>query len=181
MHHRPSVQPTRGHFDRFLHGVLEEAPLPAAYFDVAYSYYVVEHVTDPLAFLRRVREVLRPGGSFVFMTPNGRHWFSRLTRVLRRARVDEVALRVARGREEVEGYHYPVVHAMNDEPTLRALAARTGFASTEFAFFDHGDVLPYFPRPLRGAADALERLRSGAAGAELVCLLCRMRAAPGMA
>ncbi|WKW12474.1 class I SAM-dependent methyltransferase [Pseudogemmatithrix spongiicola] len=171
----PSVQPTHGHFDRFQHATLEGAELPEAYFDVAYAYNVVEHVTDPVAFLRRVRAVLKPGGAFVFMTPNGRHWFSRLTRALRALKVDELALRAARGRAEVESYHYPVVHRMNDVATIRDLAHGTGFAEAEFAFFDHGDVLPYFPRPLRAPYAALARLSRRVATGELVCLLGRLR------
>src|SRR4029453_16349947 len=31
---------------------------------------VIEHVADPRAFVRRIHEVLRPGGIFVLETPN---------------------------------------------------------------------------------------------------------------
>ena len=40
-------------------------PLPEDGFDAAISRYVIHHVTDPLAFLRRQVELVRPGGVVV--------------------------------------------------------------------------------------------------------------------
>ncbi|MBA4067505.1 MAG: hypothetical protein C0501_28105 [Isosphaera sp.] len=38
--------------------------------DVVLAFEVLEHITDPLRFAAKVREVLAPGGLFVFSTPN---------------------------------------------------------------------------------------------------------------
>src|SRR5205807_8533980 len=52
-------------------------------FDAIYLGHVLEHVSDPLAFLERCRALLGEGGSLVIVTPNtaslglkwfGRHW-----------------------------------------------------------------------------------------------------------
>ena len=43
-------------------------------FDAAVCCDVLEHVFDPLAFVRRVVRVLRPGGLFIVSVPNIRYW-----------------------------------------------------------------------------------------------------------
>jgi SAM-dependent methyltransferase len=39
-------------------------------FEVVCNFQVLEHLDDPLPFLRQVREVLRPGGELILTTPN---------------------------------------------------------------------------------------------------------------
>lgn len=48
----------------------EALSYPAASFDVAVMFDVIEHLLDPMASLDRVRQVLRPGGLLVVSTPN---------------------------------------------------------------------------------------------------------------
>lgn len=47
-----------------------ELPFPAGSFDLVTSFQVLEHVPDPVAFLREVARVLRPGGMVILATPN---------------------------------------------------------------------------------------------------------------
>lgn len=51
-------------------GELWEACLSSASVDAVVMAHVIEHVHDPLATLREVRRVLRPGGGVVIETPN---------------------------------------------------------------------------------------------------------------
>jgi SAM-dependent methyltransferase len=66
-------------------GTLEAADLPAEAFDVVTMWHVLEHTPDPVAALKVVKRVLKPGGVLLFGVPNvdsleaqifGRRWFS---------------------------------------------------------------------------------------------------------
>jgi 2-polyprenyl-3-methyl-5-hydroxy-6-metoxy-1,4-benzoquinol methylase len=59
-------------------GDFTELPLPLAHFDVINATEVIEHVRDPLAFFRRVKELLAPGGVFIYSTGNVRGLYARL-------------------------------------------------------------------------------------------------------
>ncbi|MEO8348341.1 MAG: class I SAM-dependent methyltransferase [Acidobacteriota bacterium] len=61
-----------------------ESPYPPGFFDVVVFWHVLEHVRDPVAALRKSREILKPGGLLVVAVPNlesyqavatRRHWF----------------------------------------------------------------------------------------------------------
>jgi SAM-dependent methyltransferase len=45
-------------------------PFPDHSFDLVTSFQVVEHVADPVPYLREIRRVLRPGGIAILTTPN---------------------------------------------------------------------------------------------------------------
>jgi 2-polyprenyl-3-methyl-5-hydroxy-6-metoxy-1,4-benzoquinol methylase len=55
-----------------------ELPFEPGSFDVVMCADLIEHLRDPLAFLGRVRPLLRPGGRIVLTTPNVANWTIRL-------------------------------------------------------------------------------------------------------
>jgi 2-polyprenyl-3-methyl-5-hydroxy-6-metoxy-1,4-benzoquinol methylase len=64
-------------------GLFDPATFVGERFDVVTLDQVIEHTTDPVAFLRGVHEVVRPGGNVIISTPNsaglnarlfGRRW-----------------------------------------------------------------------------------------------------------
>jgi len=51
-------------------GTLHEAAFPDGMFDVVFSSHVLEHIGDPVALVREMRRVLRPGGAVVSVLPS---------------------------------------------------------------------------------------------------------------
>lgn len=58
-------------------GTLEDVE-PATPFDAIVMFHVLEHLEEPLAALRRARELLRPGGTLAVATPNAGSCLHRL-------------------------------------------------------------------------------------------------------
>lgn len=52
---------------------LTSGPLPERYATIICSD-VIEHVDNPIAMLRNLRESLRPGGRIIITTPNANYW-----------------------------------------------------------------------------------------------------------
>ncbi|MGQ9599812.1 MAG: class I SAM-dependent methyltransferase [Anaerolineae bacterium] len=59
-------------------GDLLQAAYPPAYFDGVTLWSVLEHLHDPMAALREIHRILRPGGLVVLATPNPRSVDARL-------------------------------------------------------------------------------------------------------
>jgi SAM-dependent methyltransferase len=55
-------------------GALEEAQLPDAGFDAIIMNHVIEHIHDPVRLLRECNRLLKPGGTFVAVTPNAQSY-----------------------------------------------------------------------------------------------------------
>ena len=66
--------------ERVLQGSIGDVSLPAEHFDVAVLADVIEHTRDPLADLRRVWRVLRPGAVLFIAVPSLDSWSARLMR-----------------------------------------------------------------------------------------------------
>lgn len=65
-------------------GNILQSPYADSSFDTVVLWHVLEHLPDPAAAIRKVRQILRPGGLLVIAVPNfeslqarfaGRHWF----------------------------------------------------------------------------------------------------------
>lgn len=79
-------------FSRTIHGLqnvicgsLEVANLPAGYFNVIFAWHVIEHVLDLDFFVRRLHDLLAPGGILWIGTEtyqNATHYMTRAARLL---------------------------------------------------------------------------------------------------
>lgn len=65
-----AVQQARGRGLDVRQGELEDAAFEAGEFDTVLLSHTLEHVADPLAFMREVHRVLRPGGTVMLWLPN---------------------------------------------------------------------------------------------------------------
>lgn len=106
--------------------VLHRADLPPQHgtFDVVTAIEVIEHVVDPIAFLRQVALLLRPGGLFFLTTGNAEPHRKRLTRW---------------------SYVLPDVHIRYFEPrTLRVAYERVGLEPLDVGFVPgYEDIIRY--------------------------------------
>ena len=120
----------RAHGMPVLRGVGEHIPFVDEAFDLIVSVWVLEHLESPLDVLREVHRVLKPGGHFVFVTPNVRNPLVQANRVgralpsLQRRLVPRVY-----GRGEADTF--PVQYRANTEAAIRALAAEAGLQVDE--------------------------------------------------
>ncbi len=102
---------------------LDRLPFRAESFDLVTSKYVFEHLERPLAVMREIRRVMRPGGHLLIHTPNRWHYVA-LGATVTPTRF-HAWYNAKRGREEADTFK--TRYRANDESTLQKLAARSGF------------------------------------------------------
>lgn len=96
---------------------IEETDLPQRYFDLVTVFHALEHMSDPLSFLKTARRYLKPSGSLYVEVPNARDALLSVYRI-----------------ESYASFWYREPHLFNFSPsTLERLMAMAGF---------QGDVLP---------------------------------------
>lgn len=120
--HLPSL---RGHatFTSLVCATISELPFEDGSFDLVTANMVVEHLDDPARQFAEVRRVLRPGGTFLFHTPNARSHPIRLAGLVPERLKPRLA-RLLEGRAEEDVF--PTHYRANTVGELRALAERTG-------------------------------------------------------
>ena len=101
-----------------------QLPFKDGTFDLVTANMVIEHVPDPASFLHDVFRVLRPGGRFLFVTPN------RVTPMLLASRampeiVKKHAVRYLEGRDFED--IFPTFYRMNGPREIQSYSDKTGF------------------------------------------------------
>jgi SAM-dependent methyltransferase len=98
-------------------------PYPDGTFDVVVSANVLEHVEDPRSVFMEIRRVLRPGGLFLFKTPNKHHYVPTVARLT----PHPFHLWVNRRRGVPDCDTFPTVYHANTPGTIRRLSRESGF------------------------------------------------------
>lgn len=107
--------------------------------DLVMSRSVMEHVADPAEVYAEIRRVLRPGGHFVFLTPNLWDYASLVAKcVPNRLHPWIVARTEGRAAEDV----FPVCYRTNTQGAVRRWAERTRFEIVSFRYL--GQYPGYF-------------------------------------
>jgi SAM-dependent methyltransferase len=105
-----AVQRARARGLEVLHGALKDVALEDRGVDLVLCIQTIEHVADPLALLREVRQVLKPGGRVLIVTDN----------------TGSLDFRLFRNRHW-GGYHFPRHWNLFDRVSMGKLAAKGGF------------------------------------------------------
>ncbi|MGA3024385.1 MAG: class I SAM-dependent methyltransferase [Bryobacteraceae bacterium] len=113
-------------------GSAESLPYADESFDVVICNSVVEHLSDPMTVFAEVQRVLKPGGVFMFKTPNKWHYMPVLARILPH-RVHELVNQV-RGRAVVDTF--PTLYRANAAGPITSVASSAGLIVTSLAFFE---------------------------------------------
>jgi len=100
-------------------------PFDDASFDGAVSNFVMEHVEDPATHLAELNRVLKPGGAYVFRTPNRFHYVPLVAGLTPHWFHVKVANRL-RGLSEEAHDPYPTVYRMNSRAAVRRHAEQAG-------------------------------------------------------
>ncbi|MEN6428831.1 MAG: class I SAM-dependent methyltransferase [Phycisphaerales bacterium] len=105
----------------------ETLPFGDETFDVVFCRSVLEHVAEPATFLEEVWRVLKPGGSFLFLTPNKRHYVCLAARCTPE-RFHEWYNK-KRGRDESDTF--PTLYRLNTRSAVRGHLRKAGFVEKE--------------------------------------------------
>lgn len=105
-------------------GALAQLPFADEIFDLVTANMVVEHLAEPVAVLGEIRRVLRPGGRFLFHTPNRNAPAVRIAshtpNVIKRR-----LIRLLESRAEPD--IFPTYYRMNNVSIIRKRALAAGF------------------------------------------------------
>lgn len=109
---------------RKVFGDLLAMPFQDASFDVVSANMVAEHLPEPKKVLSEVHRVLRPGGKFIFHTPNYLVWTIQLaSRIPDGVKKRLIRILEARREEDV----FPTFYRMNTRGEIRKLAREMRF------------------------------------------------------
>lgn len=126
----PSLSEHRAPGMPVIRGVGERLPFADSSFDLIVCVWVLEHLQEPQATFREVRRVLRPGGHFLFLTPNLRNPLMLLNRLGKALpRLQRRLVPRLYGREEADTF--PVQYRANTVRALRELAGACGLEVAE--------------------------------------------------
>ena len=105
-------------------GDILNLPFNARSFDLVTANMVVEHLSDPLAQFSEIRRVLKPGGRFIFHTPNANGYFCIARRFIPwRLNLWLVRLLDTRPEEDV----FPIQYKANTAARINEIARLSGF------------------------------------------------------
>lgn len=125
--HRTRPQPSAISQMPLVTALAERLPFHAGEFDAVLAVWVLEHLPQPRTAFREIARVLKPGGHFIFLTPNAWHpliWANHASQML--PAVQKALIPRLYGRAEADTFQ---VHYRANTPLwLKQLARECGFS-----------------------------------------------------
>jgi SAM-dependent methyltransferase len=119
-------------------------PLANSCFDIIYASWLLEHLAQPILTFREIERVLKPGGVFVFITPNGAHPLALLNRGLGRfARLQGWIVERFYGR--AGGDTFPTYYRANETAVLQGLCRDSQLQLVEIRAIADPTYLAFVP------------------------------------
>jgi SAM-dependent methyltransferase len=104
--------------------IKDKFPFPGEAFDSCVSNYVCEHLDDPEQHLAEVHRVLKPGGVYIFRTPNRLHYIATVSSLTPHS----FHVKAANKLRAIDGHDpYPTRYRLNTRSQIQRLAEKTGF------------------------------------------------------
>jgi ubiquinone/menaquinone biosynthesis C-methylase UbiE len=110
-------------------------PFPDECFDACISNYVIEHISDVRGHLKEVHRVLKPGGLYIFRTPNRFHYVTLVASVTPHWFHKLVANRLRSIRSDSHD-PYPTFYRLNSRSAIVRHAQQLGFEVTQFRIIE---------------------------------------------
>lgn len=114
-------------------GMGEQIPYPDGSFDMVLADNVLEHLANPDAVFKEVRRVLKPGGKFVFKTPNWLHYMALISYITPHA--FHAWFNKLRGRQTEDTF--PTTYLVNTPARASAVGMRAGFKPGQFQLLEN--------------------------------------------
>jgi SAM-dependent methyltransferase len=136
-------------------GLAGALPFPSGCFDVVMATWLLEHLDRPAPVFAEISRILRPGGRFVFLTPNALHPLLLANRISQAMPALQRRL-VPRLYARAEADTFPVRYQANTRSALARLCAAAGLRLELQAVAD--PTYMAFNEPLYRISVTLERL-----------------------
>lgn len=104
-------------------------------YDLVVADYVMEHVEHPRVMLSEIHRALRPGGHFIFRTPNIYHYVSLISRFTPHS-FHLATANKARQRDEGAVDPYPTFYRFNSRRAVRTIAREAGLREVEMRWVE---------------------------------------------
>ncbi len=141
----------------FIRADLAHTGLERESVDLVVSRSVLEHLQKPLDVFREIHRILKPGGRFVFLTPNRWDYVSLAATAIPNGLHPWIVRRLT-DREECDTF--PTFYRANTAGAIRRLAAESGFEIESVRYLNQSpDYFEKIP-PLFVLGAAYERLTS---------------------
>ncbi len=116
---------------KLIRGDLTKISLQNDTADMVISRSVLEHMENPELVYREFHRILKPGGYFIFLTPNLFDYGSLISKIVPN-RFHPWIVRLTEGRSEIETF--PAFYKSNTESSIRSLGEKSGFRTEDIKY-----------------------------------------------